>query len=183
MGAKISLKVSFRHIIASQIFFGFYKEERMQKAGILVLALVVAVGLVFPGLGVGSSSEEDLCVPMGVLTIGPPEENYEAKRSAVEFPHAVHFDYNCQVCHHTWEKEPEILGCQTSGCHDLTQTPAKDEKRPALAFFKNAYHEMCIGCHKGIKAERKKLIQSGRILKDELPRTGPTGCTECHPKE
>ena len=46
----------------------------MQKAGILVLILIVAVGLVFPGLGVGSSSEEDLCIPMGVIDIGPPEE-------------------------------------------------------------------------------------------------------------
>jgi hypothetical protein len=42
---------------------------------------------------------------------------------------------------------------------------------------------MCIGCHKEIKAQNKRLEMSGRVLKDRLPNPGPSSCKGCHIEE
>jgi hypothetical protein len=81
-----------------------------------------------------------------------------------------------------------LTGCMTSGCHDLAALPKKGEGKPvdaeaAMKYYKTAYHEMCIGCHKEIKQKNKALAASGKVLEDKLPSTGPTSCNECHPKE
>jgi hypothetical protein len=34
-----------------------------------------------------------------------------------------------------------------------------------------------------MKAQNKKLELSGRVLVENLPNTGPTGCKECHVPE
>jgi len=49
--------------------------------------------------------------------------------------------------------------------------------------YKYAYHQNCIGCHKEIKVQRKRLESVYLAAKKELPKTGPTSCNECHPKE
>jgi hypothetical protein len=155
----------------------------MRKIGIAVLCLAIS-GIFGATLSISSdNSEENMIVPMGIIVLQPPE-GVEQKRSSVEFPHAVHFSNSCQVCHHTWEGTEQIKGCMTSGCHDLTEAQTKS-KDPALTirYYKKAYHEMCIGCHREIKASNKKLELSGRAIKGTLPATGPTGCIECHPKE
>jgi len=132
-------------------------------------------------------AEEEMCVPMGEITLEPLTT--EAKRSAVIFPHAVHFDYSCRECHHKWEKEKPILGCSASGCHDLAEMPKSDEGRPVkdpavqIRYYKNAYHQMCIGCHMQI-AKKNEALQASRMPGEaKIASTGPTGCIQCHPKE
>ena len=131
-------------------------------------------------------AEEEMCVPMGEITLSSLAQ--EAKRSEVTFPHAVHFSYACQQCHHKWNGEAPIVGCTTSGCHDLAELPtAKDGKKTIdptekVRYYKEAFHTSCIGCHKDIAVKNKAAEASGMALSEKLPATGPTGCNQCHPK-
>ncbi len=148
---------------------------------------ILAVFLVVGGIVTGQQEAEEMNVPMGTILIEPPD-SIEPKRSAVEFPHSLHFSNSCTTCHHKWELTTPIVGCRTSGCHDLFESPLKEasEGSPKTlppAYFKKAYHDMCIGCHKRIKEENKKLEASYRKLEKPLPAAGPTSCRKCHPTE
>jgi hypothetical protein len=141
----------------------------------------------FSVLAVPVFAEEELCIPLGELTLSPPDE-VDQKRSSVEFPHSVHFGYACQQCHHTWSGEAEVKGCSTLECHDQLSTPKNPETGatdPAMAikYYKKAYHQLCIGCHKEIKEKNKELELAKEVLEQDLAKTGPTGCIKCHPKE
>lgn len=156
----------------------------MQKVTLVVTAGLWALMLVW---GPAVSAEEEMCVPMGDIVLVSPVE--EPQRSEVTFPHAVHFSYNCQECHHKWNREAPVVSCGTSGCHDLAALP-KDEdgrmtKDPQLRmrYYKNAYHSMCIGCHKEIKQSNKKAEAMKLAGDDAISPTGPTGCIQCHPTE
>lgn len=153
----------------------------MKRMTFFVLCGCLAAALFIGYPQTGQSSEGELCIPLGEITLSAPE-SVSPKRSSVDFPHAIHFDYNCQRCHHTWENDTEVATCGTSGCHDLTQTPEKGNRSLALRYYKRAYHDLCIGCHKSIKAGNLKKEMSKMPLEDELPPTGPTGCVGCHPK-
>jgi hypothetical protein len=133
-----------------------------------------------------AASPEDMCVPMDKIVIKAPE-GIEAKRSAVAFPHAQHFDIACITCHHTWGRTEPIVGCMTSGCHDLAEIPKKKPGEPLdedsnIAYFKAAYHKLCITCHKEIKVKNLALQRALKTLDKPLPKSGPTSCLECHPK-
>lgn len=135
---------------------------------------------------VADESEDQMCVPMGAITLEPPA-SVEAKRSVVEFPHAVHFTYACNTCHHTWEGVEQIKGCMTSGCHDMAVSPLKkeipdDDKAPVDRYYKQAYHKLCIGCHKDLNIKREK--QEANLLSNEkIAKAGPTSCMVCHSEE
>jgi hypothetical protein len=152
------------------------------------VGVVFLIGIVAcASLGVAVAGDEEMCVPMGVITLEPPD-TVEAKRAAVEFQHSRHFVLACSNCHHTWEGAEPITGCMTSGCHDLDSLPRKADskaidKDQAYRFFKNAYHGQCIGCHKKMKIEIKQMANTLAGVEGKLPVTGPTGCIECHPKE
>jgi hypothetical protein len=151
----------------------------MRKSLVGFLCLVAVLFLA--GMATGSGSEEaSLCIPVGVLTLEAPE-GVEARRSPVEFPHDLHFTYRCQECHHTWEGEAELYGCME--CHDQTEPPEKADSPDAIYYYKEAYHQGCISCHKSIAEENEKRAASGQVLKDQLPPSGPTGCSGCHPRE
>lgn len=132
-------------------------------------------------------ADDEMVVPLGEITLEPL--GGEGKRSEVVFPHGVHFSYNCQTCHHKWGGQDPIVGCTTSGCHDLETAPKTEDgklvKDPdvQIRYFKKAYHEMCIGCHRDIKQQNKLLEASNAALGEELPASGPTSCNACHPKE
>lgn len=133
-----------------------------------------------------TAAEEEMCVPLGEITLTSLTK--EAQRAAVEFPHAVHFSYSCTECHHKWDNQAPIAGCSTAGCHDAVEAPKDKEGRivkdqlQQIRYFKNAYHQMCIGCHKEIKQENKK-VEMTQMAGKKLAATGPTGCNQCHPKE
>ncbi len=75
----------------------------------------------------------------------------------------------------------------TSGCHDLTEAPKKKAGEPAaedaaIAYFKPAFHKLCITCHKDIKAKNLEQVKSLSSPSQKLSKTGPTSCSDCHPK-
>jgi hypothetical protein len=153
-----------------------------------IIGITAAVWIVL-GLMGGAvwAAEVEMCVPMGTITLEPLSADNQ--RVAVQFPHAIHFGYSCQECHHTWDRESTITGCSTSGCHDLAEAPKGEGGRPSkdavlqARYFKNAYHSLCIGCHKAIAKENQKL-QATRLPTDQkLAAGGPTGCIQCHPTE
>lgn len=156
-------------------------DARLMPLLIVVFTLTTAVLL--------SAEEtiETLSVPVGWITIEPPAD-YEQQRSSVSFPHYKHFDYTCKSCHHTWEGNTKIKNCKTSGCHDLTAAPTRSEQSSALGpesirYFKYAYHEQCIDCHKNIKIQNKELAESKKKIEGTLPDSGPTSCIVCHPRD
>jgi hypothetical protein len=132
-------------------------------------------------------ADDEMIVPMGDITIEPI--NDEPKRSEVVFPHAVHFGFACQQCHHTWENKEPIQGCSAAGCHDISSAPKTEDGKPVkdpvlrARYFKAAYHNMCIGCHKEIKKTNLAMEASKLSLGEKLLPTGPTGCKQCHPEE
>jgi len=157
----------------------------MQKSVLTVG--ILAMGLL--GIIWGSTviAADEMCVPMEDIPL--ESLTADAKRSEVLFPHATHFSQACQQCHHTWSLTEPVVGCTTSGCHDLEAKPLDDNGRPSkdnvmnIRYYKNAYHTLCIGCHKDIKAKNKSLEASMKALGKPLPAAGPTGCNECHPQE
>ncbi len=154
----------------------------MRKSVLLVA--VVLVSIIWGSLLI---ADDEMCVPMGSITLAPLTA--EGKRSNVEFPHAIHFGYSCQQCHHTWQGEEAIANCTTSGCHDLAKRPITESGQPVkdpalnIRYYKKAYHDMCLGCHKEIKKANTALETSKADLGAKLNATGPTGCNQCHPKE
>lgn len=159
----------------------------MYKISISVLCLILAVIFGNAMVVSGESEGETMCIPLGIIPLDPPEE-VEAKRPPIPFPHSRHFAYTCITCHHQWEMDAPIENCTTSGCHDGTESPIKAgggkvDEDLMINYFKTAYHKLCIGCHREMKAENAKLEKSGRILKSKLPNVGPTSCNGCHVKE
>ena len=161
------------------------------QAGILCLVMVLVFGLALNVAGQDKSESkavvEDMCVPMGIIEL-KPGPSVEQKKSSVEFNHGKHFNYDCRRCHHKWEANTKIANCTTSDCHDLLKAPKRPTKylvytEEGIKYYKYAYHQNCIGCHKEIKVQRKKLESAYLAAKKDLPKTGPTGCKECHPKE
>lgn len=154
----------------------------------VVLSILMLVGLLtIGGIVTGEETADDMCIPMGNILLEPPD-SIEEPRSAVDFPHNVHFTYTCATCHHKWDNQSAIQGCSTSGCHDLFEAPSKTKAAGtkdelATRYFKNAYHGMCITCHKQIKVNNKKLEASYRTLEKPLPKAGPVSCLKCHPKD
>jgi len=151
--------------------------------GVVLLIGVAACA----SLGIAGAGDEEMCVPMGVITLEAPD-SVEAKRAAVEFQHGRHFVLACASCHHTWEGAEPITGCMTSGCHDLETLPKKADakgidKEQAYRYYKNAYHGQCIGCHKRMKQGIQKMANTLAGIEGQLATTGPSGCIECHPKE
>ncbi len=133
-------------------------------------------------IGLALAQQEQMVVPLGSFSIDPPAAG---QRSSVQFPHSAHFDYSCKQCHHKWKGDEPIVGCMTQGCHDLEKMPAKEAGKnvdPVLKmrYFKNAFHKQCIGCHRQIKLNNKKLEMTKAGIEGRLPATGPTGCNGCH---
>ncbi len=161
------------------------------QMGILCLVMVFVFGLALNVAGQDENEPkaavEDMCVPMGVIEL-KPDPSVEQKKSSVEFNHAKHLTFDCRRCHHKWEANTKIANCSTSDCHDLLKAPKRPTKylvytEEGIKYYKYAYHQNCIGCHKEIKVQRKKLEGVYLAAKKELPKTGPTSCNECHPKE
>jgi len=164
----------------------------MHRVRIVMLCLImvflfwISLGIAAKNMETSEQKLEDMTVPMGIIVL-EPDEAVKQKKTSVEFHHSKHFVYDCKTCHHKWEGKINIVGCTTSDCHDLLKSPKKPTKylsytETGIKYYKYAFHQKCVGCHKDIKIERKKMEMSFTVLKDQLPKTGPTGCIECHPK-
>jgi hypothetical protein len=159
----------------------------MYKISFGVLSLILAVIVGNAMVVTGSNAVEEMCIPMGPILLEPPE-GVEPQRPPVNFSHPAHFNFNCLTCHHQWEMDEPIVSCTTSGCHDGVESPIKAgqgkvDEDLLIAYYKTAFHKMCISCHREMKAQNKKMELSGRVLKDKLPNPGPTSCKGCHVEE
>jgi hypothetical protein len=158
----------------------------MHKRYLLMVGVAILTIFSF-GPVIAGGSEESMCIPMGTIVIEPPDQ-VESKRTAVAFPHATHFNYTCKTCHHKWDRETPVLSCMASDCHDTAVNPKISEGRnvdpkDAIRYYKAAYHNACIGCHKKIKQQNKAIENSYRSATTSIQSSGPTGCADCHPKE
>ena len=163
---------------------------RRLQVGVFCLVMVFVFGMALNVAGQNESDTkeavEDMCVPMGVIVL-KPDPSVKQEQSSVKFNHAKHFTYDCRTCHHKWEGIAKITSCTTSNCHDLLKAPKKATRYLAyteegIKYYKYAYHENCIGCHKELKVKQKKMEMSYKtpeISEQNLP----TSCIECHPKE
>ena len=155
----------------------------MKKALLCVLMVTLFSG----GSWVSAKKTMDaIHLPVGILTVSAPR-GVTPLRSPVTFPHSLHFDYSCKTCHHTWDGLTPVKNCATSGCHDQVVLRKDKEGKvasstPEIRYFRDAYHQNCITCHKRLDIKRRQLEKSGSVLKNPLPRTGPTGCIGCHPR-
>lgn len=131
----------------------------------MAMMLVLATTSIF-----AQETSNSLTVPLGDLTITAPEE-IEARYAPVEFPHSLHFNFSCKTCHHKWDGNSQIQGCQASGCHAIKPQDADTAKDAENGpRFSLAYHKSCRGCHRAMINERKTP-------------TGPVKCDECHVKQ
>ncbi len=138
----------------------------------------------------GTPEEGFLKVPLGDIVLKPPEGmKAKLKRSLVNFPHTKHFfGASCQDCHHKWEDDGKLQTCSAAKCHDkVERVKADGRNKPdpdiAILYYKKAYHQQCITCHKETKLQNRELALSLKQIKKKLPRIGPTGCVKCHPKD
>ena len=113
-------------------------------------------------------------------------------RKPAIFTHSRHDEYDCELCHHTWDGESEIEKC--ASCHPIFRhTEHLDQKCESC----HASWEMsrdikeCGDCHAGndkggtpniIRVSHRALCKRcHRQLKTENKPTGPTTpCTSCH---
>jgi len=159
----------------------------MYKISIGVLCLILAIIFGNAMVVSGESDDESISVPLGFIPLDPPED-VAAKQPSVPFPHGTHFVYTCNTCHHLWEMDAPIENCTTSECHDGVESPIKAgggkvDEEMLINYYKTAYHRMCIGCHREIRAQNKRLEMSGRVLEEKLPNVGPSSCKGCHLEE
>lgn len=167
----------------------------MRRNGIAILCLLAAIILSNPFANAEQENEtakykgsdDPLCIPMGSFKIAPPE-SVNQLRTSVDFPHSKHFSYNCTKCHHKWDGAGKIQTCTASGCHDQVTIPPKPLKNSvytaeAIKYYKYAYHNQCRDCHSALKTQITEHTMSTRETKTDLPKSVPTGCIECHPKD
>ena len=155
----------------------------------IIGALLIIFIFGFSWMVSGKEPVDDICIPMGSFLLEPPE-SVTAQRPPVDFPHSQHFDFSCRTCHHTWDYQTAIDTCMTSGCHDLAESPKKSETNPAnkkmaILYYKNAFHDSCISCHKKIKTQNIETEKRLRATdKDTIIRkAGPLSCKGCHQPE
>ena len=123
------------------------------KKGLLAMSLVVAA--VLCSVVVMAEAPETITL-----------DDCMSKKSAVEFPHAAHWEVTvCGTCHHTQAEltaDTADSAKPCSECHvnpEAAETPACGE----MSLKKNPFHISCVGCHKEEAA-------------------GPQKCDDCHTK-
>jgi c(7)-type cytochrome triheme protein len=103
------------------------------------------------------------------------------QRPAVAFPHMLHIDAGteCKSCHHRFKDGENILdeaqleegaaGIKCAACHkNRTGFWFNPDMDPTKRTLQQAYHRLCIGCHRQLRQDNKKA--------------GPLTCGECHPR-
>lgn len=157
----------------------------MRSIGFVALCLGLSL---IAGVSLATSEEiDEICIPMKTLVL-EPLSGAKQHRSSVDFPHSTHFNFACQRCHHDWNGQTEVQTCMTSGCHDQLKTPSAVELKSIsgaaeIKYFKKAYHQLCLGCHREMKQKNAELELSKKVIKSKLPDVGPTACADCHPKQ
>jgi len=124
--------------------------------------LCVMMATFFSGSwAVAKKTMDAVQLPVGTLTVSAPR-GVVPSRSPVDFPHSLHFVYACKTCHHTWDGFTPVKSCTTSGCHDQVAPSKKANGKVVsstqeIRYFREAYHQNCIICHKRLEVKRRRL--------------------------
>lgn len=160
----------------------------------LFLVVVASATVVIAGSPMAIAEEKGatmdaITVPVGRLALAPPVGAI-SKRTAVAFPHSLHFEYTCRTCHHKWDGQSRVQSCSASACHDQLAAPpmAKgaryvDHISDSIGYYKFAFHRKCVSCHKEIEARNARLARSISSLNTAPLKNGPTSCVQCHPRK
>lgn len=135
------------------------------KKSLIISLMVAALVCVFalPAVIAGNAPADDMVLkaPAGA----------KMSKAPVAFPHKTHETkgVDCMTCHHKAESKDAIKGCSVEGCHaDASKGAKKDPKGFYQAFHSKKSDASCLGCHKKLKKEGKKV---------------PVACKQCHPKK
>ena len=121
----------------------------------------------FVGWGFGMAASSLQAQPDQLL-LDHTKDFGKKSRAPVSFSHNRHVDVtgSCKDCHHIYEQEKNVLdegqleqggaAVRCSSCH-----PSKSRLS-----LERAFHDQCMGCHRKVRAEKKK--------------GGPRYCGECH---
>jgi len=128
----------------------------MKRSVVISTLFIFVLGfLVIPTLYAGLTYQHEGNYPDDMMLYPPLEyEQHYGKRklAPVPFSHDLHFEYNCDVCHHTGDT---FMGCMEFGCHDMAVNEpvtnvliAGTRMQGDIYYFEDAYHELCMmGCH------------------------------------
>lgn len=154
------------YLIAIAFLLGFIAFwQWMQRRGKGLTVRIIPVTVLVLSFGTLAYS----CISsQAVATVTPPTASMPSQLAPVlvetygpaSFNHALHqrtVDQGCTRCHHYSDNEYNFPSCST--CHTMAYDP-QDLEKPTLT---QAYHLLCIGCHRD-------------------NQTGPTDCTGCHTK-
>ncbi len=153
----------------------------------LIYAIAGLILLSPCSMGAADETWNSISVPLRTIILEPPD-NTTPKFTPVYFPHPLHFDYSCRRCHHMWDGYTEIQNCASSQCHSRTTPPGsfginEAQGEEYIRYYKNAYHDLCIECHKDLKTKQAPPPEDGKKEETaEKEKTAPTLCFECHPK-
>ena len=150
-----------------------------------LMAIVVAA---FFLLGTFVADSYDF--PSGLILVTKADPTSDRKPSV--FVHAKHEDYECELCHHTWDGDSEIEKC--AACHPIfshIEHLNMDCEKCHKSWEMMKDIEGCGTCHPGnekggvsniIKVSHRALCKRcHRNLAKEQKPTGPTTpCTSCH---
>jgi len=146
----------------------------MARGHFWVCMLILGIGMLLWAVNLDAQPENILLADKSVFT--------NPSRPPVEFPHMQHIDagMDCSDCHHRFKDGENIVdeaeleegapGIKCAACHkNETGFRFKPDLDPTTLTLRQAYHRMCIGCH-------RKLIR-------EKKQSGPVTCGDCHPRK
>jgi c(7)-type cytochrome triheme protein len=147
----------------------------MARGHFLVCMLILGIGILLWAVNLDAQPEDILLDDQSVFT--------NPSRSPVAFPHMQHIDagIECTDCHHRFKGGENVLdegeleegaaGIKCPACHkNNTGFRFKPDLDPTKRTLRQAYHRMCIGCHRQLSRDKKKQL-------------GPVTCGECHPRK
>jgi len=146
----------------------------MRRGRFLGWLVILAVGSLFWAVNLGAQPDDILLDEQSIFG--------GRSRPAVDFPHMQHIDaeIECSDCHHRFkggenvvdegELEEDAEGIKCGACHK-TEVGFKlsPDLDPTKRTLQQAYHRMCMSCHRQLKKENKKA--------------GSVTCGGCHPKK
>jgi hypothetical protein len=147
----------------------------MRRGYFLVLMMILGIATFLWAVNLDAQPDD--------ISLDDSEVFTSRSRPAVEFPHLRHFDdagIECSQCHHRFKDGENIVddseleegaeGIKCSSCHKSEAGfRFKPDLDPTKRTLQQAYHRMCMSCHRQLRKEDKK---AGSVM-----------CAGCHPKK
>ena len=145
----------------------------MRRGLFLGWLVILGVGSILWAVNLDAQPDDILLDDQAVFT--------NRSRPAVDFPHMQHIDaeIECSDCHHRFkdgenvvdegELEEDAEGIKCAACHkNESGFKFAPDLDPTKRTLQQAYHRMCMSCHRQMKKENEKA--------------GSVTCGGCHPK-